>query len=242
MNKNFLVVYDYETSSVNPYTTQILSIGANIIDPRSLEKKDEFYSLLKPEDFDSIQEEALKINKLTREELQQAPESKIIFAQFVRWVQKYNRGKNVNDAYNAPIACGFNIISFDNIITRNYCKRYEIAWDDKRGDQRLFNQIHFVDLFHHMFFWTENNPDITSLKLTNIQDWMGFAKADIENAHHAMRDVEACVKIMRKLFTTQRYLTTPRPETGIPRLQMKGAFSTKQEENNEGNQSNIATV
>ena len=67
-------------------------------------------------------------------------------------------------------------------------------------------------------------PDVKSLKLTSICEWMGFSKAEIENAHDALQDVKNTAKILVRLIKMQRGLTAVNPDTGRPRLQMKDAF------------------
>ena len=80
-----------------------------------------------------------------------------------------------------------------------------------------------------MFFWTENNDSIKSLKLTSVCEWMGFATEEIENAHDALQDVLNTAKIVVRLLRMQRSLTATSPETGQPRLKMKNAFGHGQD-------------
>ena len=75
----------------------------------------------------------------------------------------------------------------------------------------------------HMWFWTENNEEVKSLKLTSICEWMGFSKEEIENAHDALQDVKNTAKIIVRLLRMQRSLTSA-GEHGQPRLKMKNAF------------------
>ena len=75
----------------------------------------------------------------------------------------------------------------------------------------------------HMWFWTENNDDIKSLKLTSVCEWMGFSKAEIENAHDALQDVKNTAKILVRLMRMSRTLTAG-DENNSPRLQMKNSF------------------
>lgn len=183
--------------------------------------------MAKPESWDNVESEALTVNKLTKEELEKAPEIKLVWSQFVNWVQKYNRGKN-NDVWSAPVACGYNILGYDMPLTSKYCQRYKTAWDEKRNSAKLFHPIHVIDLMHHMFFWTESLPEPRYLKLTAVQEWMGFAKANIEEAHNALSDVKACTKILQKLISLERYLVLPREDLP-PRLIMKNCFAKKEE-------------
>jgi DNA polymerase III epsilon subunit-like protein len=228
MNYNNICVFDFETSGINKNTCEVLQIGAAIVDRWNLEVVDTFNSLAKPEDMDAIEEEALQINRIKREDLEVAPDIKIVWGQFVNWVNKYNKSKGPLNTFRAAIPAGYNIIGYDMPIVQRYCKKFG-PWDEKRQEQKLFNQLHKIDLMDHMFFWTENNDTIKSLKLTSVCEWMGFAKEDIENAHDALQDVLNTSKIVVRLLRMQRALTAVSDSTGEPRLQMKNAFGHGQE-------------
>ena len=137
-------------------------------------------------------------------------------------MNKYNKSKGPLGSYRAPIPAGYNIIGYDMPIVQRYCEKYG-PWDKKRGDQKLFNQLHKLDLMDHMWFWTENNDDLKSLKLTSVCEWMGFSKAEIENAHDALQDVKNTAKILVRLMRMARTLTAG-DEYNSPRLQMKNSF------------------
>jgi len=222
MNYNNICVFDFETGGKDPSKCEILQIGACIIDKWNLEVVDEFNSLCKPEDLDAVEDEALEVNGLKRKDLKKAIDVKIVWGQFVDWVNKYNKSKGPLNTFLAPVPAGYNIVGYDLPIVNRYCKKYG-PWDKKRKDQKLFNQINKLDLMDHMWFWTENNSDIKSLKLTAVCEWMGFSKAEIENAHDALQDVKNTAKIIIRLMRMARSLTTS-DEHNQPRLQMKNAF------------------
>ena len=137
-------------------------------------------------------------------------------------VNKHNKSKGNIGTYMAPIPAGYNILGYDMIIVDRYCKKYG-PYNDNRGQQKLFNPIHKFDLMHHMWFWTENNPNLKSLKLTSVCEWLGFAKADIENAHDALQDVMNTARIIIRLMQMQRNLTGSDGKEA--RLKMEGSFS-----------------
>ena len=223
MDNRYICVFDYETGGKDKNTCEITQIGACIIDRWNLEIIDTFNSLAKPLDFDAIEDEALKITGLTKDILSKAPSIKIVWPNFVEWVSKHNKSKNSNNSFMAPIAAGYNIVNYDLPITERYCQMYG-PWDDKWKQQKVFNPIHKIDIMDHMWFWTENTPEVKSLKLTSVCEWMGFSEAEIENAHDALQDVKNTAKILIRLIKMQRGLTSINPETGRPRLQMKDAF------------------
>lgn len=224
MNTNYYCVFDFETCSANPETTEILQYGALMIDPRTLKAVDTFeIPVVKPMNWDLVEDKALEVNHMTREQLKDGIDGPVAWNQFVEWIQKFNRGKTKTDVYRAPIACGYNILGFDLPIIRQYCKRFQ-PYDDKKNDQKLLNQIYAVDVMHLMFTWTENNPELERLRLTAVQEYLGFPEEIIKQAHGALADVKATAWIMRKLINLSRYLTQPR-EDKPPILNMKGAYA-----------------
>jgi inhibitor of KinA sporulation pathway (predicted exonuclease) len=226
MNYNHLCIFDFETGDKFIETADIIQIGALMLDPRTLSICDKFYSNAKPPNFDNVKQEALDVNHITKEEIEKAPDIKLVWEQFVSWVNRFNRGSGT---FTAPIPCGFNIIGFDLKLVDKYSKLYG-PFDEKRNQQKLFNQVNVFDIFHNWWYWTENNPEITKLKLSITQEYMGVDKAEAElKSHNALYDCEICHRIMQKLFNASRYLTQVRKETGTARLQFKGCLSTQKE-------------
>ena len=63
----------------------------------------------------------VKITNKTREQLAEAPDPKVVWKKFVKFVEKYNwKGTQ----WFAPIPAGFNIIGFDMIIIDRMCKAF----------------------------------------------------------------------------------------------------------------------
>lgn len=223
MQYNNLCVFDFETSSRDKSTTQILQIGAVILNRNNLKIMDEFKLLVKPDDFTIIEEEALAVNRLSIAELEKAIDTSTAWKQFTTWVNKYNKSKHAFNAFDAPIPCGYNINGFDLPIVARYCEKYG-PYDIKRKSQKLFHPIHKIDIMDHMFFWMENNADLNKLDLVSLMEYMGFDKEKVAGAHDALVDVKNTTEILVKLLTMQRYLTG-KNESGGRRLEMKGCFA-----------------
>lgn len=199
MDNRNLICFDLETSNINPAIAEIVSIGAVAINRNNLSFMDEFYSLVKPLNEDNIDNEALKVCRLTREQLSEAPEPKLIFPIFADWIKKFNTRKD-KSAWGAPIPCGWNITGFDLPIFARYCKEFKY-WDDKRNNQTLLNPIFSFDVMQHMWFWTRTNPDVDKLKLSEILSTMGMSVDTIENeAHNSLWDAKVTAKIAVKLL------------------------------------------
>ena len=221
------MVFDFETSSKSKEKAQILQIGAIAVERNNLRIVGEFNSLMKPERFDEIEQEALQVNKLTIPQLEAAPETKIVWKQFTDWVMQYNTSKKPNDPWGNPIPCGYNINNYDLPIASRYCREYG-PWDSKWDTQKLFHAIHKIDLMDCLFFWFENNPDLNKLNLVAVLEYMGMDQEAIAGAHDALVDVKNTWAILEKLIRMERFLTTRDQETKKRRLEMKGCFVTKE--------------
>lgn len=219
-----IIVFDFETSSANPQDAQILQIGAVIIDRNSLKIKDEFETLVKPDDVSTVQSEALKVNGLTLEQLETAPEAKVVFPTFASWIQKHNTKKD-KSTFGAPIPAGWGIDGFDMPILNRYGMKYGY-WDKKWNNQTLVNPIFTFDAMKHFWFWTRTNSELANIKLGTVLEYMGVP-ADViaAGAHDALWDVKWSAKIIVKLLQVGQFLTENRPDVGTRRLEVKGCFA-----------------
>lgn len=223
MNKNDYICFDLETTARSTATAQIQEIGAVIIDKNTFKIKDEFFSTVRPHNFDTIEDEALKVTKKTREMLETYPEFNIVWPMFTSFCKKHFKG-NKNTTYGAPIPCGYNIVGYDIPIINKYCKEYG-PWDDKWGNQKLFSSVFKLDVMDHMWFWLESVPDdeIQNVKLDTLREYMAFPKESKENAHNALQDARDTAKIVIKLLKVGRFLTELR-EDGSRRFDMRNCM------------------
>jgi inhibitor of KinA sporulation pathway (predicted exonuclease) len=219
MNKNYLCNYDFETSSASPLTTQILQIGAAIIDPLSLKIVDEFNSLAKYENWDEVQPKALAVNNLTKEMLDNAPDIKIVFKDFVTFVQKYKISGN--SMWGNPIPCGQNIGNFDSIILDRYCQRFKV-WNPKEERNKLFHPFLSLDTACLFFSWFENEKEPRTLGQVSIANYLGISQDEVNKSHDAIEDVRINSKILIRFLQFQRNIM------GQYRDKIKGCFLPKE--------------
>lgn len=210
MDNRNLCVFDFETSSADKETCQILQIGACIIDGKKLKIVDSFSSLVMPENFDTVEDGALAVNGLTIEVLKEAPTIDVVWPLFTGWIKKYYVG-NSSGTWGAPIPCGYNIVGFDMPILSRYCKKFK-QWDNKFNNQSLLNPIHSFDVMQQMWFLTRCNQDLTKLKLSeSVLPYMGVSQAKIdEGGHDALFDATMTAEIAIKLLKFGRYITEER--------------------------------
>jgi inhibitor of KinA sporulation pathway (predicted exonuclease) len=226
MNYNNICVFDFETGNKIGAIAPILQVGAAILNRNTLKVIDTFEMKMKPEpdQYEFLDDETLRFVKITREQIETFPPSAIAWPSFVNWVNKHNKGKGGKPSpYNAPVPAGYNIIGYDMPIVRRYAQRYNVGWDDERGDQKFLSQVYFIDILQEMWSWFENNKDLPNLKLDTIREYMGFSQESKDGAHDALNDVMDTTAIIVRLFKMKRYMTELR-EDGTRRLEMKGCM------------------
>lgn len=214
MDNRHFCVFDLKTGSQDKASCEIIHIGSCVVDRNSLKVKDSFGTLLKPEDFEAIEEEALRLNGFTREQLVEAPEASVMFPMWAKWIQKHNITKD-KGALGAPIPVywGGDMSVFD---------RYRV----KYGAKRLLGSDVAMNVRDHMWFWTRTSPDVDNLDLVAVLEWMGVSKEEIETrrAHNTMWEVEWITKIATRLLKVGLHLTN-KNDGGKRRLDMEGCFS-----------------
>lgn len=215
MNKSDFIVIDFETGSADPYKTQPIEVAMLAINARKLEiiEGSQFVSLMKPFDdetaiklgLDPIQDEALEINKKTREQLEKAPDPKLVWKRVEEHVNRYNPTKK---KWDAPVPVGYNSDGFDAYIWHRLCCLDPYKYgpiDLERKRNKLFHPIHSVDVMKYVFAWTENNFDMFSISLDTVRDWMGISKV---GAHEALKDVIDTANIFIKFMKLHRNYAT----------------------------------
>lgn len=208
MARHDIIVFDFETGSRNPRKCQPTQIAAIALDGRNFRSKGTFNSLIKPifddeqavsEGLDPVEDEALKITRKTREELESAPVLDVVWPKFADFVKKYNWQ---GTPFYAPVACGFNINGYDMHIVNRLCKKYG-PWDNKRESQALFHPIYKVDLMDDMWLWTEADPNVKSISLDSVRERMGLS---LDNNHDALQDVKDTANIFIKIQKSRRVI------------------------------------
>jgi len=223
MDRRNICVFDFETGGVDPEYHEIIQIGALILHRNTLKTLGKYKSLMKPLDFGALSKEALDINHLTKEELEEAPEPKVVWSEFCNWIKKFNTSRD-GSFYGAPIPCGYNIVGFDMILFTRYCKQYGF-WDEKNNRQNVLWPTNRLDVFDHMWLYMRTNSDIKKLRLPYILEYCGVPPEEIEKgAHDALWDVEWTANLAIKFLQLADRLTEVNETTGHRRLEIKNCF------------------
>lgn len=217
INNSYYIFYDFETTGLDPHSCQPASLGAIAINPRTLtwDKNDMFYSLMRPEFDDEkclqlglqpVQAKALEVNKLTREELSEAPLPSIVWEKFTTFVSRY---KNGSSPFSRPIPCGFNIRHYDSIIVDRLCSKppYKFGPVDKNGKPALFNTRDEIDMQRFLTLIVENFPDFSSQSMDTYRAFFGFPKHG--RSHNSLVDAIEGAALMCKFLNHFRKIYAP---------------------------------
>lgn len=211
-----------ETGSRSPYKTQLLQLCAVMIDSRKLEvvPNSIFKTYVRPipdqecEEYglDKVEDEALQVNHITRDILDNAPAINVIWPQFINYVNQYNKKKTI---WTAPVLAGYNSNKFDDIILDRICggnKRYNQCkkepyalgpWDDEQNKNKLFHPRDNLDIMKLLFYWFENDKNVNSYALDIMREKFGINK---EGAHNAVVDTLQEAHLLIKFLKLARYI------------------------------------
>ena len=201
MNQNDIIVFDMETGGLRSDYHEAIEIAAICYNARTLEPYPEsqggsFVSLMKPLFPNRLEDGALKVNNITREQLENAPDQKVVWNNFVDWVNKFNK---TNNKWGTPIAAGKNIRTFDLLFVNELNKRH----CPKKEKTLLFNERQQIDLEDFLLHWFENSSKLPNQKLDTVRE---LFKLNKNNAHRAMKDVEDTGLLIMKFLKLYRTL------------------------------------
>jgi len=217
MIRNKLLFYDFETGSKNKYKTQPIQIAAVVIDLRALDIVEDslFVSTIKPElddekattlGLDPIQDDALKVNGFTREELEKAPDCKLVWSNFLDYTKRFNLKGNNGSKWDSVALSGFNNSNFDDYILARLCEKYGPKLDEY-GGWTCFHPFVNIDL--HMliqgWFHSIQLNDSGSMSMDALRDFFGIDKT---NAHRADIDVISGALLLIKFFKLQKLIVS----------------------------------
>jgi len=217
-----ICICDFETDSTDKYTCQPLQLACTIIDGRYLKITGEYETLIRPNNFDSLEDGvgALKVNKLKVKDLKKAPELKTVFPSFVDWLKKYNIRRDKSN-WGAPIFGGWNV-SYDYTIMERICEKLRY-YDKDRKQQNIFNPIFQLDIMHWMWLFCRMNKEVKNMKLENMLQYMGVK--DLSKAHDALFDTRKTAQIAIKLLKLGVFLMEAPVGAKKPRLQLAGCLA-----------------
>jgi DNA polymerase III epsilon subunit-like protein len=181
------------------------------IHQRKLTKGKTFYApAIKPEPGFEVSDEALDKNKIRREDLENAPPLKQVWADFTMYVKSFNFK---NSSFTSPIAVGYNIRGYDLPIVQRVCEAYGPI-NNKDGKQDLFSNFYVYDLMEDILRINENSNDLPNIKFDTVRKWLGLSE---EKAHNALFDVEQESDVFIRMLKLYR--------EWFPRVKFKDSFN-----------------
>lgn len=222
MISNHICVFDFETDGSDPNQCSPVQLSAVMVDSQRLEiiKGSEFNVNLKPERIEKEKNPDIsiyndsdildwhgKIKNCSKEDIFDLwinyPDQKYSWQQFTNYLYNYHTNIKKNKSqFSAPIACGYNIIRFDMKIINRLSMKYGNV--NKENNTNIFHPRDQLDLMTVTWLWFESLPDVKSLALDNLRDYLGIDKT---NAHDAIKDVSDCANMLIRFLKLHRKLT-----------------------------------
>lgn len=185
-----ILYFDCETTGLDAKINDIITISMRIEIDGII--KDKLDLKIQPHNWDTIEQGALDVNKITREQLKDfmlpVEAHKQIVKLFSKYVDKYKKFKTSEDKL---VPAGYNVL-FDVLFLTEFFK--------KCGDNYLGS---FID-YHKL----DTSSLVLFLKLHKIINCEGYkltqvAKAldiNMDNAHNAGCDIDATIELNKKIL------------------------------------------
>lgn len=223
ISKNKICVFDFETDGANPDECSPVQLSAIMVDPLKLEiiKDSEFNVFLKPSkledrkatiddhpytDSDILEWHGKVLGKTAEEVLNSwmdFPEQSHSWKQFTNYLLNYHTvySGSKKSQFTAPIAAGYNILRFDMPIVERLSIKYKNL--NKENHTDIFHPRDKLDIMHIINLWFKYIPEIKSISLDSIREYLGI---DATNAHDASKDVRDCADILIRFLRLHKNL------------------------------------
>lgn len=173
-----LLFFDLETTGTNPGRNGIHQISGEIVIDGITKEQFDFH--VQPNPKATIEEEALKVAGVTREQVLAYPPMQEVYSQFVAMLGKYVDKYDKKDKF---FLVGYNNAAFDNQFLRGFFMQ--------NGD-KYFGSWFWANTFDVMVLATAylatRRPDMVDFKLSTVAKTLGV-DVDNEALHNAMYDI-----------------------------------------------------
>lgn len=174
-----LFFYDLETTGTNPGRHGIHQIsGEIVIDGKSVET---FDFKVQPNPKAQIEDAALAVGGVTREQIMAYPPMGQVYTQLVTMLGKYVDKYNKKDKF---FLVGYNNAAFDNQFLRGFFLQ---NGDNYFGSWFWANSIDVMVLASA--YLADRRPEMENFKLSTVAKFLGVSVSD-DSLHNALYDIE----------------------------------------------------
>ena len=174
-----LVFFDLETTGTNPGKHGIHQISGQIVIDGVIKETFDFH--VQPNPKALIEDEALKVGNVTREQILAYPPMQQVYKEFVAMLGKYVDKFNKKDKF---FLVGYNNAAFDNQFLRGFFLQ---NGDVYFGSWFWANSIDVMVLASA--YLATRRPDMENFKLSTVARTLGV-DVQSESLHDAMYDIE----------------------------------------------------
>lgn len=188
-----LVFFDLETTGTNPGKHGIHQISGQIVIDGVIKETFDFH--VQPNPRAMIEDEALKVGGVTREQILAYPPMQQVYQEFVAMLGKYVDKFNKKDKF---FLVGYNNAAFDNQFLHGFFLQ---NGDVYFGSWFWSNSIDVMVLASA--YLATRRPDMENFKLSTVAKTLGVNVND-ESLHDAMYDIEL-TKAVFDIVTRNQY-------------------------------------
>lgn len=188
-----LVFFDLETTGTNPGKHGIHQISGQIVIDGAVKETFDFH--VQPNPKALIEEEALKVGGVTREQILAYPPMQQVYQEFVAMLGKYVDKFNKKDKF---FLVGYNNAAFDNQFLRGFFLQ---NGDVYFGSWFWSNSIDVMVLASA--YLATRRPEMENFKLSTVAKTLGIVVND-DSLHDAMYDIEL-TKAVFDIVTGNQY-------------------------------------
>jgi len=188
-----LVFFDLETTGTNPGKHGIHQISGQIVIDGVVKESFDFH--VQPNPKALIEEEALKVGGVTREQILAYPPMQQVYQEFVTMLGKYVDKFNKKDKF---FLVGYNNAAFDNQFLRGFFLQ---NGDVYFGSWFWSNSIDVMVLASA--YLATRRPEMENFKLSTVAKTLGIVVND-DSLHDAMYDIEL-TKAVFDIVTGNQY-------------------------------------
>lgn len=180
-----LLFFDLETTGTNPGKNGIHQISGEIVINGVTKEQFDFH--VQPNPKAIIEEEALNVAGVTREQVLAYPEMGEVYSNFVALLGKYVDKYDKKDKF---FLVGYNNAAFDNQFLRGFFLQ---NGDNYFGSWFWSNSIDVMVLASEHL--TERRAEMENFKLSTVAKFLGVSVSD-DSLHNALYDI----KLTRKIY------------------------------------------